>query len=325
MMPLPLFIFKFDVLTIRLIQKFICCNRQRIKTTKMNKRIILLIACMLFIAYQIPLLSQELHFPDEYFLWQDQVPGSPPEEYPVENWRPDQKSDHGLVKSITHPTIRIFQPEQEKNTGTAIIICPGGGYNILVIEREGYNVARTFSKMGITSFVLKYRHYDVNAAVQDAHRSLRFVRANAEKWDIDPDRVGIGGFSAGGHLSLNAALTKEYNEDNDLPEDEIQKFRNNPDFLMLVYPGLSRFVLDPDQFRDGFPPVFMINAMDDDVTPVSNLFNLTQILKYENVSTEIHIYPGGGHGFDLGNEECHCSNWPDLFRDWLVHNRFIEK
>lgn len=270
----------------------------------------------------LPLSSQTLKFPDEYLIWQEKVPGSPPDEYPVEEWTKGEDSDFGLVRFVTQPSIRVFLPAKENNTGTAVIICPGGGYNILVIEREGYRIAQKLSEMGITSFVLKYRHYDENAAVQDAHRAIRYIRANAEKWGIDPNHIGIGGFSAGGHLSLNSALTKEYDED--LPTDNIQKFRNNPDFLMLIYPGLSSFVLEPEQFGSGFPPVFMINAMDDDVTPVENLFDLAHILKSEKVPTEIHIYPAGGHGFDLGDEECNCTNWTELFRDWLIFNKFIK-
>lgn len=289
----------------------------------MRKAAYTILTVILLLAGHIPALSQELIFPDEFFLWQGKIPGTPPDNYPAEIWTSGKDSDHTLVQFVTHPTIRIFLPEKEKNTETAVIICPGGGYNILVMEREGYQVARAFNEMGIAAFVLKYRYYDELTAVHDAHRALRIVRANAEKWGIDPCRIGIGGFSAGGHLSLNAALTKEYNRD--LPNDDIRKFRNDPDFLMLIYPGLSRLILESSRFSDGFPPVFIINAMDDNITPVSNLFNLAQILKYENIPSEIHIYPGGGHGFDMGNNECNCTGWPELFRSWLVHFKFIEQ
>jgi acetyl esterase/lipase len=161
--------------------------------------------------------------------------------------------------------------------------------------------------------------------VQDARQAIRFVRAHADNWDIDPGKVGIGGFSAGGHLSLNSVLSKDSAEQLVIPGDTLYKYPYKPDFLMLIYPGLGRLKLEPEQFSEGFPPVFMINAMDDDVTPVSDMFNLTEILKSKKIPAEIHVYPGGGHGFDLGNKDCNCTGWPDLFRNWLMYNNLINK
>ncbi len=192
-----------------------------------------------------------------------------------------------------------------------------------MIEREGYKIAQALNKLGIAAIVLKYRHYDKDIAVQDAMRALQFVRANADKWDIDPDKVGIGGFSAGGHLSLNTVLSKESLSIPKSASDTPQNYSYRPDFLMLIYPGLGGFNLGPDMSGEKIPPVFMINAIDDQVTPISNLFELAEILASNKITTEIHIYPGGGHGFDLGNKDCNCSGWPDLFRDWLVYTGFI--
>jgi acetyl esterase/lipase len=282
-------------------------------------RILVLMGLM---ASNMMAFSQEPVLSDEYILWQEKVPGNPPETYPGEVWSYDETGNPSLVQFVASPTLRMFQPPEGKQTGAALIICPGGGYNILVIDREGYNVARKFSEMGIVTFVLKYRHYSKEAALQDAHRAIQLVRANAEKWGIDPDKIGIGGFSAGGHLSLNTALTKEMDPAGG--QNQVQKIRCNPDYLMLAYPGLRELDLDSVRFRDGFPPLFMINAMDDNVTPVSDLFQMAGILKAENLPAEIHIFPGGGHGFDLGNQECNCSGWPDLFRNWLVYCDIIE-
>ncbi len=265
--------------------------------------------------------AQELHFPDEYFIWTGDIPGSVPGDYPEEKWTAGDQTEFGLVQYVTHPTIRVFLPDKEINTGAAVIICPGGGYNILVIDREGYNIARAFNDMGIAAIVLKYRHYNKNSAAMDARQAIRYVRAHADEWGIDTDRIGIGGFSAGGHLSLNAVLSDEQKIE---PEaSHLMQFSCSPDFLMLIYPGLGSFDFEQEQFAAGFPPIFMINAMDDEVTPVSNLFTLAGKLKEEKIPAEIHIYPAGGHGFDLGNEACNCTGWPRLFRDWLVFNKFI--
>jgi acetyl esterase/lipase len=280
----------------------------------MKKYWISLFICLSVTFSNNSIVAQILHFSNEYFIWDETIPGTVPENYPEEKWTTGEDSEFGLVQYVTHPTIRVFLPDKELNTRTAIIVCPGGGYNILVIEREGYRIAQALNKLGIAAIVLKYRHYDVDIAVQDAWRALQVVRTNADKWDIDPERVGIGGFSAGGHLSLNTVLSTS-----DIP----QKYNWRPDFLMLIYPGLDRFNLEPDISNAKIPPVFMINAIDDEVTPVSSLFKLAEILKSNGITTEIHIYPGGGHGFDLGNEDCNCSGWPNLFRDWLVFTGLI--
>ena len=289
----------------------------------MKKYMIPLIVCLLVAPPDNISTAQELHFPNEYFIWAGTVPGEVPADYPQEKWTEGEDSEFGLVQNVTHPTIRVFLPEKELNTGTAVVVCPGGGYNILVIEREGYRIARAFNKLGIAVIVLKYRHYSRDIAAQDARQAIRFIRAYAEEWDIDPGKVGIGGFSAGGHLSLSTVLTEDTNEQPVIPGDLFYKYPYKPDFLMLIYPGLGRLDLDPGKFGEGFPPVFMINAMDDDVTPVTNLFELAEMLKSKNVPSEIHLYPGGGHGFDLGNKDCNCSDWPDQFRKWLIYNKFI--
>jgi len=289
----------------------------------MKKYSFLLFICVSLIIPDHNIEAQILHFQNEYFIWNDTIPGLVPENYPEEKWTEGEESEFGLVQYVTRPTIRVFLPEKELNTTAAVIVCPGGGYNILVIEREGYKIAQALNKLGIAAIVLKYRHYDKDMAVQDAWRALQFVRANADDWDIDPARVGIGGFSAGGHLSLNTALSKISAIVPESASDTPQKYNCRPDFLMLIYPGLGGFNLEPDLSGEKIPPVFMINAIDDQVTPVSNLFELAEILKSNDISTEIHIYPGGGHGFDLGNKDCNCSGWPNLFRDWLVYTGLI--
>jgi len=288
----------------------------------MVKNVFSLIIILMIISTGSNLFAQELYFQNEYFIWGETVPGDVPEDYPEEKWTKGEESEFGLVQYVTYPTIRVFLPEEEKNTGAAVIICPGGGYNILVIEREGYDVARAFNSMGIAAIVLKYRHYDIDIAVSDARQAIRFVRSNAGQWGIDPDKVGIGGFSAGGHLSLNTAVS-DPSKDPVASGGYLKQYPYMPDYLMLIYPGLGGFNLGAGDFADEFPPVFMINAMDDDVTPISPMFELAGLLKSGRVSTEIHIYPGGGHGFDLGNDNCNCSDWPDLFRKWLEYNKII--
>jgi predicted esterase len=278
-----------------------------------------LLALLLWIVWLQPVRAQQLKFSNEYMLWPNGAPGSNPASYPHPNYREEWRRNDETVIFVTHPTIRVFRPAADKNTGAAVIVCPGGGYNILEIDHEGYRVAGKLNEMGITVVVLKYRHYDRYAALQDAHRAIRFVRSKAREWGITENRIGIGGFSAGGHLSLHAATNLAQKEE--WAKDAVDALGKKPDFLMLIYPG---FTLPQEAKIDQkLPPVFMALSADDEyelAEPASLFYYKLQILK---VPSEMHIFQQGGHGYGLGREGCQCRSWPTLFRNWLQANRFI--
>ncbi|MFC2124121.1 alpha/beta hydrolase [Bacteroidota bacterium] len=271
-----------------------------------------------------PLFAQIIKFENEYAIWSGSAPGSEKENYPSENYAEKWINDgNELVQFITDPTIRVFPPKGE-NRKTALIICPGGGYNILVIDREGYNVAKYFANHGITAIVLKYRHFNRDYAMHDALRAIKYVRSKANEWNIDPNKIGIGGFSAGGHLSVNAAIN--YESADSIRTDEMDNISDKPDFTMLIYPGLVNQILNKLDFMEridrNFPPSFIVVADDDKVTPATHCIDLYNTLSKFEIPTELHIYQQGGHGFDMGNEKCNCDTWPELFLKWLENNNF---
>jgi acetyl esterase/lipase len=191
---------------------------------------------------------------------------------------------------------------------------------VLEMGHEGYKVAEKLQDLGITAVVLKYRHYDVSAARQDGQRAIRFVRSKAKEWGIDEHKIGIGGFSAGAHLALNAAATLKPKED--WTPDAIDKIDKKPDFLMLIYAGYN--LSEEASLDRNLPPVFLALSADDqfDVEePTLLFFHKLLTLK---VPAELHIYQRGGHGYGLGWDGCQCDTWPNLFRNWLVSNNFIK-
>ena len=191
----------------------------------------------------------------------------------------------------------------------------------MYIEKEGYKIAAALQERGIAGIVLKYRHYDIYAALQDAHRAIRFVRSKAEVWKINPRAVGIGGFSAGGHLALHSATNLSRAEA--WTPDDVDRLSKKPDFLMLVYPGLS---LPAGATVDAnTPPSFIVNAADDTLTKPEFAIEYFNKLKQLGVPAELHIYEKGFHGFGLGTPDCRCGNWIDLFRNWMAVNKFISR
>ncbi|SDD33580.1 alpha/beta hydrolase [Niabella drilacis] len=247
-----------------------------------------------------------------------------------------------LVRSVTAPSITAYFPSKEKATGTAVVICPGGGYSYLVINQEGTDVAKAFAENGVAAFVLKYRLPDdrimINKTIgplQDAQQAIRTIRERASEWHINPERIGIIGFSAGGHLA-SAASTHF----NDQVIDNPRHTRLRPDFSILVYPVISfteplahkgsrRALLGKDtavsakadqyssekQVTAETPPAFLLHSSDDKVVPVANSIAYYQALQAAGVKAEMHIYAAGGHGYGLNNKTSddhwfeRCLNW----------------
>ena len=248
--------------------------------------------------------------------------------------------DSGVVFKVSQPTLTIFLPDKGKRNGTAVIICPGGGYGVLVIKREGYEVAREFNKIGVAAFVLKYRLPNNEimkdksiGPLQDAQQAIKIVRQRSAEWNLDPNKIGIMGFSAGGHLASTAAthFNRSFIENK-------EQINLRPDFQILVYPviimndslghkGSSENLLGLNpgrEKRDYFsnqlqvnaqtPPGFLIQGTDDHVVPVENSIQFFEALKTAKVSASIHLYPHGEHGFPEGLAN---HTWLNYCFDWL--------
>ncbi|WP_163399318.1 alpha/beta hydrolase [Flavobacterium fluviatile] len=274
---------------------------------------------------------------------------------PNEVTTPDYKEkvvvNEGKIQRISHvtaPTLSVFLPKEIKPNHTAILIFPGGGYAHLSMEKEGTKVAEWLNTLGITAFVIKYRlPSDLimkNKSVgplQDAQEAIRYVRANAAKWNIDPNKIGTIGFSAGGHLASTLAT----HFDDKVYES---KFNNSarPDFSILIYPVISMdsnithqgsqanlLGKEPSQTAiENFsndkkitpqtPPTFLVHASDDNAVLPENSINYYLGLKKNNVSAELHIYEKGGHGFGLGAKDT-SQFWTNDCKEWLKVNSYI--
>ena len=267
--------------------------------------------------------AQEYRHQNEISIWPDGAPGSNEKNWPwksyKQEWKVDSVTKTEMVINVTEPSIQIFLPPKEKNTGAAVIICPGGGYSIEVIGKEGYDIAKKLNDLGIAGIVLKYRHYDKFAALEDAHRAIRYTRSMANEWNIDASKVGIGGFSAGGHLALHSAVNLNF-QSKDRKTDDLDKLSNSPDFLMLIYPASNSY--GGLEIKQKIVPAFIAVASNDIYLPASiDLFS--RLLKISS-PVELHVYQNGGHGFGPGTPECACSNWFELFYNWLKVNNFIQ-
>ena len=253
------------------------------------------------------------------------------------------------VSMVTEPTITPYFPAKDKATGTAIIIYPGGSYINLATNHEGKAVAEEFNKIGVTAFVLKYRLPSDAIMVdktigplQDAERAIQIVRQRAKEWGVNPNKVGIIGFSAGGHLAstLDTHFDKVV-----IPNKDNINLR--PDFAMLIYPVISfgpvahaysrenligknpsaemlKLYSNEKQVTANTPLTFLIHAEDDDVVPVENSLLFYEALLKNKVKAEMHIFQAGGHGFGLNNPKSK-DKWFDWAVDWLAGNGFLTK
>lgn len=242
------------------------------------------------------------------------------------------------------PMLTPYLPPKAKATGAAIVICPGGGYTHLA-DHEGAPVAEWLNTIGVAAFVLKYRlgpRYHHPAPLQDAARAIRTVRARALEWGIDPKRVGILGFSAGGHVASTAATHFDAGKPN--AADPIERVSSRPDLLVLIYPvitmgplthaGSKQNLLGPDpkpelvallsnegQVTKETPPTFLVHTFDDTAVPVENSMMFAEALRRAGVPFELHIYERGPHGFGLGvvkgSADPVLSTWPERCAGWL--------
>ncbi|MDP4208865.1 MAG: alpha/beta hydrolase [Bacteroidota bacterium] len=252
----------------------------------------------------------------------------------------------GMYRGVTTPTLEVYLPEKGKATGAAVVICPGGGYSVIVFQGEGVSAAKEFSKNGVAAFVLKYRLPDdiimpdkKIGPLQDAQQAIKLVRENAEKWGVDVHKVGIMGFSAGGHLASTEATH--------FKKAFIENAKNTslrPDFQILVYPVItmqdnlthrdsrnkllgnnpSKETIDEFsnelQVDETTPPAYITHAADDNVVDVDNSINYFEKLRHYKVPVEMHIYPKGGHGFIFGHK-----GWMEPLFKWMENSKWISK
>jgi acetyl esterase/lipase len=256
-------------------------------------------------------------------------------------------NENSRIQFVSQPTLLPFFPEKGKENGTAIIICPGGGYGMLAFDHEGLAVAKRFAENGITAFVLKYRLPSDEimkdrsiGPLQDAQRALQLVRENAAKWHIDPAKVGIMGFSAGGHLASTATTHFA------TPVIDVKKGETvRPDFAMLIYPVISmgqythagskanligkdasdekvKLYSNEFQVTADTPPVFFVHAEDDGAVPPQNSIQFYNAMIDNKVKGELNIYQAGGHGFGMNNKTT-TDEWFIRGLNWLKENKFL--
>lgn len=227
--------------------------------------------------------------------------------------------------NVVTPTLTVYEPKGY-NSGAAVLVFPGGGYKILAIDLEGTEVCHWLNSIGITCVLVKYRVPDTgpypksDAALQDAQRAMGLVREHAAEWKIDPKRVGVLGFSAGGHLS--AAISTHYEKRLYEPVDAADALSCRPDFAVVIYPGYlaiaeQGMAANPEIHPTAdTPPTFLVQAEDDPVH-VENAVTYFMELKNAKVPAELHIYSKGGHGYGLRSTELPVTHWPALADTWF--------
>lgn len=262
---------------------------------------------------------------DIIHLWPGAVPGETASKKPAV---PTSDSSKGVIRltDVTDPVMQVFQPEKGKANGAAVVVCPGGGYQILAINLEGYEIAKWLSEQGYTAFVLQYRvPQKQEGALQDVQRALRIVRSRSEEWGLHTGKIGVLGFSAGGSLSARASTL--YNKKTYTPVDAADSSSARPDFAVLIYPayldlGANHSITPELQIDDHTPPTFLFATADD---PYGNsALVMAGALRDAKVNVELHFYARGGHGYGLRPGNSAAQAWTTLAARWLkrtVHEK----
>lgn len=273
-------------------------------------------------------MAFEAQTPQTLNVWPGPAPG---ETGSIGEEQAKKKADGTTITNLTNvtkPTITVYRPDASKNSGVAILVCPGGGYRNLAWDHEGEQVARWLNQIGITAALLKYRvprregtpeDQPPPQALMDAQRALSLLRSNAADWGIDAKRIGILGFSAGGHLG--AWTSTNFDHRSYEPVDAVDRVDCRPDFAALIYSGgvikKRTSELTPEiRVTSQTPPMFLVHASNDNVSP-ENSVQLYLALKRAGVPAEMHLYATGGHGFGMRSSEHPSSTWPQRCEDWL--------
>ena len=281
-----------------------------------------------------PVLAGAAHAP-VIDIWPEGVPG----------FKPDAPKEHddgqGHIYSVDHPTLTVFPADPAKSVGTAMIVCPGGGYVRLAVETEGSSMTRWLNSLGVTVFILKYRllEYGHPAPLQDVLRAVRLVRSRAAEYHVNPDRIGVFGGSAGGHLAACAGTL--YDDPAGKTGAALDSVSGRPTFLVLLYPvitmrkpyvhsGSLRSLLgktpDPalvdllsveDHVTKDTPPTFIAHSQEDKSVSVENSIKFYEALTKAGVPSELHLYSKGPHGFGMRKDLGPTSDWPARVEDWM--------
>jgi len=254
---------------------------------------------------------------DSVYIWPNAVPGeTKPKSAPISRSIEDGST---RVYEISNPFYAVFKPVPSVKNNKAIIVCPGGGYVRLAVEKEGYSVARFLTGLGYTVFVLQYRVPDKRAgAWQDIQRTVRLVRYNATRYGIRPDKIGVMGFSAGAHVSALAGMGDS--TINYPMQDASDNISSRPDCMIIMYPGYldmgpNKTLTSDLKVHAQTGPTFIFQAMDDRI--VQSSFALAMALRDVNANVELHIVPKGGHGFGMTPGNPAAEAWPPLLTKWL--------
>lgn len=278
-------------------------------------------------------------------LYKDSIPNSKPSK---DEEKSEQSNGILIISKVSRPTLTIYLPPKEKATGTAVVIIPGGGYGIVAAGHEGADFAKKFIDMGVAAFVVKYRIPNVETMVnpeigplQDAQQAIKTVRENAKQWNIDPSKIGIMGFSAGGHLASTAGTHFDKAVISNPNNTSLR-----PDFMLLIYPVISftdaighigsrdnllgknpsaqKIAEYSNELRvtEKTPPTFLIHASDDNVVKSQNSIEFYLALIKNHVPAEMHIYETGGHGFGL-NLKNKNEQWMDRCKNWMQNHGWI--
>lgn len=298
---------------------------------------------LLFLIYNLEIIAQD----QVVNLWQGNIPNA----IDAINFKENNIIlENGAIRiqKVTNPTLSIFFPSKEIENGSSIIICPGGGYSRLAFDHEGIKIAKLFTDLGFTAFILKYRLPNdtimLNKSIgplQDVQEAIRYVRRNAEKYNLSENKIGIIGFSAGGHLAATASTQFSYNV------YTTDATSSRPDFSILIYPVISmkkeithlgsrknllgdypsdelvEWFSNEEQVSKSTPPTFLVHSQDDKSVSVENSINYFFALKKNNVQCELHIFEKGGHGYGMGKEIGTEEQWPVLCKSWLIQRGFL--
>jgi acetyl esterase/lipase len=276
------------------------------------------------------------NIPEEKLLWPDGIKDNPVT-YKQQNVMRSYNHGHPdaplgtcrVYSNVSTPTYYLYKPEPDKNTGVGMVVLPGGAYKDIWLDTEGHDIGLFFKELGITSLVLKYRTNSpgedgkkpmskdeyLPAAIADAKEGIRILRSRAKQLKIDPNKIGAGGFSAGGHLALSVSLNL----------DEKNK-QSHPNFAFLIYPWIEAHFEKQVSVTKNLPPMFIVNGQQDTVTPADVCAQFYYTLCKNNVPAELHIYRKGEHGFTLGLGKGHSTvQWTSSFIAWLKDIDMIHK
>jgi len=277
---------------------------------------------LLFVSALFACVSAFAQTTEKISLWNGAAPGT------EKRANAETVDAGGSISQVFQPDLTFYPAPGQTGPVPAIVVCPGGGYRNVVMQKEGVRIAQWFNQRGFAVFVLKYR-LDPAEAVQDLRRAMRVVRQEAAKYQIDPAKLGVMGFSAGGHLSANLAVNYAVSD----AADETDKVSARPDFCAPIYgvleplnpanyapgrfPTLYKISAIKDALTKDTPPMFLAHAVDDGTVPVAHSINLFIALKAMGIPAELHLYEKGGHGFALDSRNGPATTWGESFILWL--------